>query len=222
MHFLAEKDIPRLRLREKREELGKIRIFIAIELTSEIRKELAAVQDKLKKCRADVRWVEPNNIHLTLRFLGYISESQLKNVFKATGLAVRGISPFHLSFSGWGAFPVLDNPRVIWVGVKEGAEILSRINRNLEGILKRNGFPPVCCAGTGRAEKREYHPHLTLGRVKSSKNKAGLIESVKSERGCSLGSMEVEKVTVLQSLLKAEGPEYKPLHVSEIKQFRQD
>jgi 2'-5' RNA ligase len=197
--------------------LDKIRIFIAIELTSEIREESAAVQDKLKKCRADVRWVETNNLHLTLKFLGYISASQLNNVFKATGKTVERISPFPLSFSGLGAFPELDSPRVIWAGVKEGEEILSRINRNFEGILKRNGFPPVCRSGTGRAEKREYHPHLTLGRVKSSKNKTGLIESVKLEMGCSLGSMEVQKVTVLQSLLKAEGPEYKPLHVSEIK-----
>ena len=202
--------------------LDKIRIFIAIELASEIREELVAVQDKLKKYRADVRWVEPNKLHLTLKFLGYISASQLKNVFKATAKAVERISPFPLSFSGLGAFPELDNPRVIWTGVKEGKGILSRINRSLEGTLKRNGFPPVCLSGTGRAEKREYHPHLTLGRVKSSKNKAGLIESVKSELGCSTGLMEVQKVTVLQSLLKAEGPEYKPLHVSEIKELRQD
>jgi len=197
--------------------LGKIRIFIAIEPAPEIQKELAAIQDKLKKCRADVRWVEPENIHLTLKFLGYISESQLNNVFKAAGKSVEGISPFPLSFSGLGAFPGLDNPRVIWVGVEEGRGILTRINRDLEVILQRNGFPPVCRGGTGRAEGRKYHPHLTLGRVKSSKNKGRLVESVKSEKSGSVGSMEVQKITVLQSLLKPEGPEYKPLHISEMK-----
>ncbi len=185
----------------------RIRIFIAIELRAEIRSGLAAVQEVLKKSGADVKWVKPKNIHLTLKFLGHISEPQLKDVFKAADESIKETAPFSLLFSGLGAFPKSNNPRVVWVGVEEGKEKLSRINQNLEGILKRNGFP---------AEEREYHPHLTLGRVKSSQNKAKLIGSLKSEKDYYIGSMEAKKITVMQSILKSEGPEYKPLHVSEM------
>ena len=188
----------------------RIRTFIAIELSSEMRSKLAAVQDKLKKSEAWVKWVEPKNIHLTLKFLGYVSASQLKSIFEAVHQSIEGIAPFPLSFSGLGAFPRLENPRVVWVGVEEGREMLSRISRNLEEILKRNGFP---------VEAREYHPHLTLGRVKSSQNKAQLIGFIKSEKDCSIGSMEVKEITIMQSILKPEGPGYKPLHVSKLKEF---
>ncbi|MCD5401288.1 RNA 2',3'-cyclic phosphodiesterase [candidate division NPL-UPA2 bacterium] len=185
----------------------KIRTFIAIELSPDIQSKLAALQEALKKSGADVKWVEPENIHLTLKFLGHISEPQLKDVFKAADESIKETAPFSLLFSGLGAFPELDSPRVVWVGVREGQEILSRINQSLENILKRNGFP---------AEEREYHPHLTVGRVKSSQNKAQLIGSLKSEKDCYIGSMEAKKITVMQSILKLKGPKYKPLHVSEI------
>ncbi len=178
-----------------------------MELSPDIQSKLAAVQEVLKKSGAPIKWVKPENIHLTLRFLGYILRPQLKDVFKATDESIKRIVPFSLSFSGLGAFSKLDNPRVVWVGVKEGKETLFRINVNLERILKRNGFP---------AEEREYHPHLTLGRVKSSQNKAQLIGAVKLEKDCFIGSMEVKKITVLQSILKSGGPEYKPLHVSKM------
>ncbi|MCD5397912.1 RNA 2',3'-cyclic phosphodiesterase [candidate division NPL-UPA2 bacterium] len=186
----------------------KIRIFIAIELNSGIQSKLMTVQEVLKKSEADVKWVKPENIHLTLKFLGHISESRLKDIFKATDESIKGITPFSLLFSGLGAFPKLDNPRVVWVGVIEDQKTLFRINENLEDTLKRNGFP---------AEERGYRPHLTLGRVKSSQNKAQLISSLKSEKDYFVGSMEAKKITVMQSILKPEGSEYKPLHVSKIK-----
>ncbi len=185
----------------------RIRTFIAIELSSEMQSKLAAVQQMLKKSEAQVKWVRPENIHLTLKFLGYVSESQLKDVFEAVNKSIKQIAPFPLSFFGLGAFPNLNNPRVVWVGVNEGREILSRINRKLEGFLKGNGFP---------AEERKYFSHLTLGRVKSSQNKAQLIELVKSGKDCPVGSMEVKKITVMRSILKSGGPEYRPLHVSKL------
>ncbi|NOX98096.1 MAG: RNA 2',3'-cyclic phosphodiesterase [Nitrospirae bacterium] len=190
-----------------------IRTFIAIELSSEVRSKLTAIQEILKKSGAYVRWVEPGNIHLTLKFLGSVSPLRLEDVFNATDEAIEKTTPFLLSFSGLGAFPKLDNPRVVWVGAEEGGKILSRIQQRLETNLKRRGFP---------AEEREYHPHLTLGRVKSSKNKDKLIEAIKAEKSYSLGAMKVKKITVMQSILKPGGPEYKPLHVSKIKEFRQD
>ena len=188
--------------------MEKIRTFIAVRLDSEIRSELASIQDELKKCEVDVKWVKPGGIHITLKFLGYVLESQLKDIFKATDESVKEIRPFTLSFSGLGAFPKLQNPRVIWVGVKEGKEELVRISRNLEEILSQCGF---------KGEDRPFHPHLTLGRVKSPKNRDSLIKAIESEKSCTAGSMEVEEIVVMQSLLKPEGAEYSALHVSRLK-----
>jgi len=190
-----------------------LRAFIAIELSSEVQLKLAAIQERLKKSEAHVKWVEPKNIHLTLKFLGYITESQLKDIFQAADASVKGIAPFILSFSGLGAFPNSGNPRIVWVGIEKGKEMLALLNRDLEEMLKRNGFPE---------EEREYHPHLTLGRVKSSQNKDKLIEFAKLEKDCSSGSMEVKEITVMQSILKPGGPEYRPIHFSKTKEFRQD
>lgn len=187
---------------------GTLRTFIALPLTPELQLKLAAIQDKLKQSRAEVKWVAPENIHLTLKFLGYVSEHRLKDIFKAADEAIDKEVNFLLSLSGLGAFPKLDNPRVVWVGVKEGKEALVKIYRNLEESFKRQGFPE---------EAREYHPHLTLGRVKSSKNKDKLIEIIRAERNYSLGSLKAEKIVVFQSILKPEGPEYKALHTSQMK-----
>ena len=152
-----------------------------------------------------------------MKFLGYVLESQLKDIFKATDESItaegstgsrNGIMPFTISFSGLGAFPKLQNPRVIWVGVKEGKEELSRISRNLEEILSRGGF---------KREERPFHPHLTLGRVKSSRNRDSLIKAIESQKGYSADSMEVNEIVVMQSLLKPEGAEYSALHVSRLK-----
>lgn len=118
------------------------------------------------------------------------------------------IRPFTLSFSGLGAFPKPQNPRVIWVGVKEGKENLLRISQNLEEILSRCGF---------KREERPFHPHLTLGRVKSPKNRDSLIKAIESEKDFTAGSMKVEEVVVMQSVLKPEGAEYSALHVSRLK-----
>ncbi|MCK4261809.1 RNA 2',3'-cyclic phosphodiesterase [bacterium] len=198
--------------------MEKIRTFIAVRLDVQIRSKLASIQDELKKPQADVKWVSPENIHITLKFLGYILGSQLKDIFKATDESVKEIRPFALSFSGLGVFPKLQNPRVIWVGAnedewkgkekREGKGNLSRISRNLEEILSRCGF---------KREERQFHPHLTLGRVKSPKNRDSLIKAIESEKDRSAGSMEVKEVAVMQSLLKPEGAEYSALHVSRLR-----
>ncbi|MCD5390965.1 RNA 2',3'-cyclic phosphodiesterase [candidate division NPL-UPA2 bacterium] len=189
--------------------MEKIRSFIAVRLDSEIRSKLASVQDELKKCKADVKWVKAENIHITLKFLGYILESQLKDIFKAADESIEGTSPFTLSFSGLGVFPKLQNPRVVWMGVKEGKEELVRISRNLEEILNRCGF---------EKEERPFHPHLTLGRVKSPRNRDSLIKAIESEKDRSAGSMQVEELVVMQSLLKPGGAEYSALHVSRLRE----
>jgi len=182
----------------------KNRVFIAIDIDEEVQQRLADIQKKLQKCDADVRWVVPENIHLTLRFLGYVSH--LKPIFEATEDSVCNIEPFKLFLSKIGVFPDLKRPRVIWAGIKE-SKTLFVISQNLSGLLKRCGFPE---------EGRDYHPHLTLGRVRSAKNKEGLIRTIKANEDWDGGLLMAKKIKVMKSILKPEGAQHSSLHIVEI------
>jgi len=183
---------------------GEGRVFIAIDIDKEVQQRLAEIQGKLQKCDADVRWVAPENIHLTLRFLGYVSHPE--SIFKATEDSVCDIEPFKLFLSKIGVFPDLKRPRVIWAGIKE-SKILSVISQNLSGHLEQCGFPE---------EKRDYRPHLTLGRMRSTKNKERLIRAIKANENWDGGTLMVEKIKVMKSILKPEGAQYSSLHIVEI------
>lgn len=182
---------------------GKNRVFIAININEDARQKLADIQGKLRKCGADVRWVEPENIHLTLRFLGYVSNAVLKDVFEASKNSVCGTAPFEIFLSKIGVFPDLKRPRVIWAGIRE-SKMLSSIVHNLSGLLKQCGFPQ---------EEKDYRPHLTLGRVRSAKNKEGLVRAIKANENWNGGSLIVREMRVMESILKPEGAEYSLLHV---------
>jgi 2'-5' RNA ligase len=185
---------------------GKNRVFIALNINEDVRRELADIQGELRKCDADVRWVKPENIHLTLRFLGYVSDAALKEVFEASKSSVLGIAPFEIFLSGIGVFPDLKRPRVIWAGIRE-SKMLSSIAHNLGGLLKQCGFSQ---------EQRDYHPHLTLGRVRSPRNKEGLVRAIKANENWNGGSLIAREIRVMESVLKPEGAGYSSLHIVEI------
>jgi len=152
-----------------------IRSFLAIEIPRTILKKIEEVQDDLKSSRADVRWVSPEKIHFTLKFFGNIDESRIDPIVKSIERPIQNISPFSLKVRGVGAFPHLKNPRVIWMGLVDGKEVLAYFQKQLERELEKIGFEP---------EERAFHPHLTLGRMKSSKGReelAGRMERHKEE-----------------------------------------
>lgn len=182
----------------------KIRIFIAIALSDEIREKLRQVTESLKKTDADVKYVEPENAHLTLRFLGYVNEPRLEDIKVALETTLDGITPFEVSFSEIGAFPNVNVPRVVWLGISRGGEELRRIRGRLEESLSRIGI---------EKEGREYHSHLTVGRVKSGRGRNKLVSWLKSNVDLEIGSMKVSEVVLMESVLKKEGPEYSPLKV---------
>lgn len=188
--------------------MEKIRTFVAIKLTSEIISNISQVQEELKRSNAGVKWVKPENIHLTLKFLGHITKEGLEEVKLATREALKPFTPFEISISGLGAFPKIKYPRVIWVGIDKGKEDLEKIVFNLEERLMKIGFA---------REKRKFSPHLTLGRVKSQKGKGGLIEALTNTEASHLGSMRVDKIAIIQSELKPQGPVYTSLEEIDLK-----
>jgi len=178
-----------------------MRTFIAIELPDRIKKEIEQLQAPLKKTNAFVSWVKPENIHVTLKFLGEVPENKINEVFSATGKALEGAKKFTMSLKGLGAFPDVRRPRVIWVGSGSGEKELSYLANRVEEEMEKIGFPK---------EDRKFSAHFTIGRVKSPKNVEKLMELVKLSN-FQTEEIEVNEVVVMKSQLHPAGAIYTPL-----------
>lgn len=182
--------------------MEKIRTFIAIELNKEIKQELALLTDKLRASGADVKWVNPENIHLTLKFLGSISKEKIDEIKTVLDNAKNRFKAFPAALSGIGAFPKLSYPRVIWVGMEKGKDKIKEIYDFLEIELTKVGF---------QKEERPFAAHLTVGRVKSTKHRQNLVSSIETLK-FSPTILNVDHITLFQSTLTPQGPIYTPLH----------
>lgn len=184
--------------------MERVRTFIAIELDEGIKAALADLQERLKaKVPQDtVRWVRPEGIHLTLKFLGSVPASRIEEIKRALTQACAGFSWLSLSVGGLGCFPRFRRPRVIWVGVQEETGSLKRLQKAIEGEMERLGFAP---------EGREFHAHLTLGRTQrraSSGDVRRLGQLVEEMDVGELGQMEARTVSLMRSDLKPTGAVY--------------
>lgn len=176
-----------------------MRTFIAIDLEKELKKNLSLLVTNLEKGRKNIKWVEWKGMHLTIKFLGEISEEKVGEVEDILKKISGMYKPFPLKLKGTGYFPPeKKNPRVIWVGVEEEKTLLS-LQDQLERELEKIGFPP---------EKRKFHPHLTLGRVKFTSGLQETLEELERHRDSNFGEMIVRKMTFFQSTLKPSGAEY--------------
>ncbi len=175
-----------------------MRLFVAVNLPTEVRERLAAVQDRLRRAQADVSWVRPENIHLTLKFLGETEEKQLERIRPALAEAARAGAPFSIQVSGVGSFGGRV-PRVVWVGVENGAEPLTELARQVEGALAQVGVPK---------EKRGFTAHLSLGRVRSPRNAEALLATLGEARAERFGTAPVAHFELMQSQLHPSGSVY--------------
>jgi 2'-5' RNA ligase len=176
-----------------------IRSFLAIELPRTIQEKIEEIQEDLKSTHADVRWVSPEKIHLTLKFFGNIEESKIEPIVKSIEGSIQATPPFSLKAKGMGAFPYLKNPRVIWMGLTDGKEKVISLQQRLEGLLEKIGF---------QAEDRPFQPHLTLGRVKTSRGREELGRGIEKYREEEFGDFHVGTVLFFKSDLRPSGPVY--------------
>ncbi len=179
-----------------------IRSFIAIELNETIKNLLARLQTDLKKSDADVRWVQPHNIHLTLKFLGDVHENRLNDVGNTIETSLQGVKAFSFELSELGAFPKIESPRIVWIGVGTGATQIQEIVRRLEEALSATGFSK---------EKRDFTAHLTLGREKSSINRLALIKALRMKTSFLPISQSVNEIILFKSTLTSSGAVYEVL-----------
>lgn len=182
-----------------------IRSFIAIELDKDAKKELAALTETLKKSGADVKWVNPDGIHLTMKFLGNVPEEKISGIKRILDETAASFKPFSMMLSAIGAFPKISYPRVIWVGVEEGKKEASEIYNLLESRLENVGF---------QKEKRPFSAHITLGRVRSQKNRESLITRIENLKFSYSKTINVGHLTLFQSTLSPHGSTYTALHES--------
>jgi 2'-5' RNA ligase len=176
-----------------------MRSFIAIDMENE---EILQALKELSRVEADIKLVRPENLHITLKFLGEIPEDKIEDICRAMEASFSGYAPFEVSLEGMGAFPSLKYIRVIWIGFGENRERLIEMQEALEGNLKGLGFRP---------EKRGFDPHLTLGRVKSPRGKEELRDFLTNNRGRRFGPFLVDRVKLKKSVLTPKGPVYSTL-----------
>jgi 2'-5' RNA ligase len=176
-----------------------IRAFVAVNLDEPLRAALAQAQARLRQVPADVSWTLPGNIHLTLKFLGEIGERGVERVGHTLEKAAASHAPFTARVGGFGVFPPKGPPRVVWAGMTEGAGALVSLQASVERALAALGFP---------REGRPFRPHVTLGRVRSPRNAAALVEAVAALGGGDLGTVAVTHVDLMRSQLHPKGSIY--------------
>ncbi|MEK6732705.1 MAG: RNA 2',3'-cyclic phosphodiesterase [Candidatus Omnitrophota bacterium] len=190
--------------------MPSIRAFIAVEIDPQTKQKISALVSSLKKSDADVKWITEDQMHLTLKFLGNVEQSKIQEISAALNSISTNFSPFTIHLSNIGAFPNINHPRVIWLGIDIGAEELKILAEKIETGLEKLGFNPSTSLGTGK-EDREFKAHLTLGRVKSSKNIANLIKLLKETVFSLNADIPIEEIILFQSTLFPKGAIYTKL-----------
>ncbi|WP_455278473.1 RNA 2',3'-cyclic phosphodiesterase [[Eubacterium] cellulosolvens] len=178
--------------------MEKIRAFIAVDIESEeFRNQILKIQRKISDIGTDIKPVAPENIHLTLRFLGEIETNLMEKIIDIMKLIE--FQPFEIRFKGTGAFPSIRKINVIWIGLERGQEELTRISRSLESQLRELEFPP---------DKKGFSPHITIARLRSGRNKDAVADLLYEYKEKSYGSMKAQSIKLKKSVLTPQGPIY--------------
>ena len=178
-----------------------VRSFLAFDMENEsVLKKLALVQNLLMKTGADLKLVQPQNIHITIRFLGDIKLATAQKILEE--MKKTQFAPFDVRIRGLGAFPNMRYPRVVWAGITEGAEQLKSVFNQLEPRLRSLGFNP---------DPKGFSAHLTIARVKSGRNKAELAEFIVKNEDYDFGTIRAKCLRLKKSDLTPKGPIYSTL-----------
>ncbi len=163
-----------------------------------VKSALSEFQQELKKCGADVRWVKPESVHLTLKFLGNISEKDADRIIKTLEGTCSKNTEFTLDIAGAGVFPNKRFPRVLWVGIN-GNGTFTALQQEIEDAMASMGF---------EKENRKFLPHLTLGRFRSLIGKEALLEMIELHKDNKFGVIDVKNVSFMKSELSPAGAKH--------------
>jgi 2'-5' RNA ligase len=186
--------------------MAAMRVFVAIDISDEAR--LAAVEYiqrlRLDFPRVNISWEKPEKLHFTIRFLGDIDKGQIGAVLQLTEVVAARFTPFEVHITEGGIFPHPRNPRILWLGVPQKESVtIGRVNADIEAELQAAGFP---------AEKRKFHPHVTIGRVPDKVNARELVRT-HTQRQLQPILFTATGVTVYESKLQKTGSAYLPIRL---------
>ncbi len=183
-----------------------LRLFVALDPPEPVRRRIAAMQSDLRRAAGrhadEVRWVAPENVHLTLQFLGAVPEERLEGLRGALAAAAASARPLSLEVKGAGGFPSARRPRVVWLGVGGEVEALAGLAADLGRRLAPLGFPP---------EDRALSPHLTLGRAREGRGAPGLGGALAQVAGMEAAPWRADALLLYRSHLSPSGARYEPL-----------
>lgn len=183
-----------------------IRAFIAVDLDDPVIETICNVVEILKPRITEIRWLRKENLHLTLKFLGNIAESQVEPIAAALRHPVGLFSPCTISAKGLGVFPDFRRPKILWVGLT--GDGLAQLAAEIESALTPLGFTP---------ENRAFHPHLTIGRWREGRRPAkNLRQEIDSLNDFEFGACAVRQIVLFQSVLKPEGATYSELRTIQL------
>lgn len=177
------------------------RAFIAIDIDEAVRNKMVAAQGQLEATGADVKLVEPQNVHVTMKFLGDVPDGKLGEITAALERAAAGTPKFDIEVKGIGAFPNLNYIRVVWAGVEEGKDAITGLQKRIESELEKIGFP----------RESGFVPHLTIARVRTARQKDRLASFAREMSGTEFGVTRALTVELKQSTLTPKGPVYSTL-----------
>jgi 2'-5' RNA ligase len=183
--------------------MARIRTFLGIDVGEAIRDRLVALQEELAAFASDVKWVEPENLHITLLFLGEVEQKEVLEICRVAQMAVAELPLFTITIEGAGCFPNPRRPRTLWVGVGQGEEEVKQLHDAIE--------TPLLDMGCYRRETRAYVPHVTLGRVKGDRPTDDLAKELAKLKSWSAGETAVREVCIMSSELTPDGPNYSVL-----------
>jgi 2'-5' RNA ligase len=184
------------------------RLFISLDLPLGIKEAAGKVQERLQEAQTskniywNIIWTRPGGMHLTLKFLGEVEAGRIQEIQAALVESIHAFRPISIAVEGLGGFPTMHAPRVIWLGIKEPSGELLSFQKRVDQAVAPLGFPP---------EMREFHPHLTLGRVKSPKGRDVLVQVLKALDPGRLGEWRLEELNLMQSMIQPDGTVYTKL-----------
>lgn len=181
--------------------MENLRLFIAIDIPEPLKKKLTSLQQTIF-ADTNVKWVEQQNLHLTLKFLGDTPSDRCPDIIQAIQQTGAEFSPFELKLKGVGTFPAKGSPKVVWIGIGAEKSELIALQQKLEQNLAGIGFPP---------EGRKYSPHLTLGRPRETHKLVKLQTNINQHKDQEVGIWQVSAMKLIQSTLTKSGPIYQTL-----------
>jgi len=190
--------------------MPRLRTFIAVEMSPSVIHRAGDLIDALRVAAAEVNWVRPQQMHLTLKFLGDVPDTETPDICRVVNDVAAGFEPFEITCRGAGGFPNLREIRTLWIGIEEGADELKRLQTEIDNALKSElGYAK---------EQRGFHPHLTIGRVKRELpgGRGELAQLVEKHSQFDADLAIIDEVVTFASFLGRQGPSHDALGRAEL------